>query len=1514
MKTRTRLLLVFLFLFVSGFSVKGQVANFIADYTSGCAPLVVHFTNTSSGATSYSWNLGNSTVASSTDASTSYLAAGTYTVTLTASNGSSANTHTLVITVYPVPAVSFSADQLSVCPGAPVTFTSTSTAGVAGPMTYMWNFGDGGSSTATTPTHAFAAGGDYNITLAATNAQGCQSSLTKTAYIHVFTPAVPSFTASATYLCKAPATVTFTNLSTGTGTLAYQWSFGDGSTSGAGSPTHTYTSPGTYTVKLIVTDGNGCKDSLVHPAYIYVGNIAAGFTGPASACLGASVVFTNTSSTTTGSTWYYGDGGSSMSILGVHTYTTAGTYNVQLVVSNGPCHDTIYHPITITPGPAASFTMSPTNSCPAPAMITFTGTLPAGATAAWKFGDGGSASGSSTTHTYANNGIDTVWMIVTSSIGCKDTIRQVLTLYNIRIDINHDTISAGCVPLTVNFNCHVWTTVPDSTSYHPYPFGIASYTWTYGDGTPPVSGPVSVVHTYTAAGIYYCKVRIVTANGCVDSARLEVMVGTPPVAAFTAAPTHICAGKSVIFTNTSTGATNYFWIFGDGSHSIGTNPSEEFSVPGTFTVTLIAYNNGCPDTFQGPIPIIVDSPSAFIGDVYACNPRNEIHFFDYSLGDNNHLWIFGDGATSTLNNPTHDYPSLGTYTVTLTTFNTASGCRDTALLPIDLRRPVMNFYADDTTICLDGWATFTPVITGDTAAAYFWYRNGVLRDNDTGKIYTDTFHATGLYTIMLVIRDSHLCLDTFTKTNYITVAKPVANFSVAPASGCWPLMVTFTDHSTDAPGVWLTNFEWTFGDGATGISGTTITSHTYTVTGIFDVQEIVTDNIGCKDTLLIPALINVYKPHASFNISNVHPCAYDSVFFTNTSTGMVSSLWVFGDGTTSTAVSPAHVYTTSGSFPVKLIVYDTHGCTDTISYAGWIVITQPHAAFTMSDTFSICAPLSVTFTNLTTGATSCNWIFGDGNFSTTFSPSDLYITSGYYNVTLVATDVYGCKDTVIHPLNLYGYAGAFTYDPDTGCAPLTVNFHADITNVPSIIWDFGDGSTSSASSTKDTVHTYTIPGGYVPKLILSDNSGCQNSSRGVDTIKVDAVVTGFTTMPEPVCQSGTFHFVDTSRSYWSIVNNWLWSFDGGTSSVSSPSYIYSAPGTYTVSLVATDAWGCTATASGTVIVYPPPIIHASPDTTICVGDAATLVGYGGVSYTWAAGTTLSCTACENTFAAPVTQTTYTVTGVDTNGCQASDTVTVSLRTTTTSTSWGDTAVCFGTSVQIHCEGATNFTWIPATGLSSSTIANPYANPAVTTTYTVVARLGGCTESVNYVTVTIYPIPTIDAGPDQTLLAGSTAQLQATGRNIATLLWTPSTTLSCDTCYDPVASMSVTTTYTAEVASEHGCKNADSVTIHLYCSTSQLFIPNTFTPNGDGQNDVFYPRGTGVSSVKSFRIYNRWGELLFERDNIQLNDESNAWDGSFGSATPRADVYVYVIDAICETGEPLFVKGDVTIVR
>jgi gliding motility-associated-like protein len=125
---------------------------------------------------------------------------------------------------------------------------------------------------------------------------------------------------------------------------------------------------------------------------------------------------------------------------------------------------------------------------------------------------------------------------------------------------------------------------------------------------------------------------------------------------------------------------------------------------------------------------------------------------------------------------------------------------------------------------------------------------------------------------------------------------------------------------------------------------------------------------------------------------------------------------------------------------------------------------------------------------------------------------------------------------------------------------------------------------------------------------------------------------------------------------------------------------------------------------------------------------------------------------------------------------------------------------------------------------------------------------------------------------------------------------------------------MTTRFYAIAYSTKGCKATDSVTVHVLCDGSQLFIPNSFTPNGDGLNDYFYPRGKGISGIASFRIFSRWGELLFQRENINVNDEQAGWDGTARGQKLSPDVYVYVMDVYCASDEHITMKGDISILR
>jgi len=233
---------------------------------------------------------------------------------------------------------------------------------------------------------------------------------------------------------------------------------------------------------------------------------------------------------------------------------------------------------------------------------------------------------------------------------------------------------------------------------------------------------------------------------------------------------------------------------------------------------------------------------------------------------------------------------------------------------------------------------------------------------------------------------------------------------------------------------------------------------------------------------------------------------------------------------------------------------------------------------------------------------------------------------------------------------------------------------------------------------------------------------------------------------------------------------------------------------------------------------------------------------------------------------------------------------------------------------LYATGGTSYTWVPSSGLNSDNVPDPIASPDTTTTYKVIIKQSTCFIDSFYVTVLVYPAISVNAGPDQSVIAGSSVQMQATATGATTYTWSPVNDLSCADCLDPTATPSRTTTYTITVTNAGGCKATDDVTLSVRCDKSQVFIPNTFTPNGDGTNDKFYASGKGITIIKRFSVYNRWGQLIYNVNDIPVNDPNYGWDGTFKGEQVKPDVFVYIIDATCESGEPIQLKGDISLVR
>ncbi len=1371
-----KFLLIFLLSF-SSLLVNGAV-GFKATDTAGCAPLVARFTNTTTGATSYSWNLGNGVTPTSTDASTTYLAAGTYTVTLTAYNGSVLlGTSSMIVRIYGKPSVNFSVSDSTACKNTSVTFTSTSTPNAWGGISYIWNFGDGSSSTATSPVYAYPAPGNYNVTLFATNVKGCSNSFTRSGYMTVFPSPAANYNAVTTTLCSAPGTASFINTTTGKAPMTYTWLFGDGDVSTASSPAHTYTAPAQYDVKLIVNDGNGCYDSLMQLNYITIGNLKAGFAAVTNSCLFTPNTFINTSTPHISSQWDFGDGGMSFSDTPVYSYAYTGTYKVKLVIYDGSCYDSVTHTITITK-PTGSFTISPI--CGPPYSVqTFTGTVPSGCTIAWDFGDKSTGTGATVTHTYHPPALGTlpppnpdpvytVSMIITSSLGCNDTVKMIDTVKNMILNLASTLNTAGCIPLKPVFVAIAQYNIinPSPPCYKcdlltlPYPKSIISYLWDFGDGSPKSTSP-SPAHYYTIPGIYYAKCHVVTADGCSADQTTEIDVGTPQSASFTMSKTHVCAGQPITYTSTSTSVAlidHYSWTFGDGksyeSDVTAITTVHKSEMPGIHTSSLTVIYNGCKSIDVGMVDTI-DAPNATISNQYTCIPDNGMTYTDGSIGDDTHLWQLGDGDTSTAKSLVHYYASLSSYPVSLTTYNKTTGCRDTSNILIELQRLAPTITPYHSNICHDLIDTITTYIkTTDSTnpVKAVWYNNGVITDTHmpvpiampppAPAPFADTiYHALrnkGNNNITLILTDNHGCLDTAAKN--IVVVKPTDSFSFTPATTCPSTAVNFTDYSTDVTGFSVTKYHWSFGDGTVSASGPAV-SHTYTAAGTYTVKTMVTDNLGCTDTLTGPIHPLVHKPAAGFIASSTYTCKGATISFNNTSTGGVSWLWVFGDGGTSTLALPTHTFTAVGKYTVQLIAFDTYGCTDTLTKKNLISINPlPKASFYMDDSFAVCAPLNVNFINTSTGSSFCTWSFGDGATSVSVYPSDIYTAPGVYKIILKVSNSYGCIDTAIGHAVVFGYAGAFSYTPSSACASLPVHFSSKVSGVTSIVWDFNDGLITLPSLSDTISHSYR-PGAYIPKLILTDVLGCTNISEGIDTIKVDTVIAKFGSIPNPVCQNSSVTFHDSSSCKYSSPEAWLWTFGpGATSTARTPIYSYTVSGTIPVTLLVTDTFGCTGSITGNITVNPVPAAIAGP-VNICLGLATTLSDdtTGGK---WSSGNTAVATIGPGTGLVTSHATgTSTITYTLVTGCKTTVTATVNPLPSPIA---GVKKMCIGDTIRLS-DLTPGGTW----SSSETTIAAIGPGPGVVTavtagTATITYQLPtGCLAAV---IIKIDSTPVVISGP------------------------------------------------------------------------------------------------------------------------------------------------------------------------
>jgi gliding motility-associated-like protein len=1482
--------------------------SFSLSDSAGCFPKTIQFTDqTIAGAgniTQWSWDFGDGNVSTNQHPTHTYNQPGNYSVTLKTVNSFGCEktlTRSNIVKLGTTTA-DFTFINNNPCDvSASVSFTNASTTASG----FAWNFGDGNQSILPDPMHTYLNAGIYNVSLVAFNTANCRDTISKQVIIG---SAKANFSFDAP-LC-AGAQQLFLNTSSTTPVTA-TWIFSDGGSLNGIDALHSFSLPGTYQITLISNFGS-CTDTITKNVIVHP-KPAAAFTvnGDVLKCSPFAVVnFINASTGATTYNWWFGEGSNSTSTSPAHNYISQDSFDVKLIATNSfGCSDSItkFNVVKIQPPKIVSISGLPFRGCsPYTAHLSAVINSPDPvASWQWNFGDGNTSTTPNPIHIYNAAGAYNITLIITTAGGCKDTL-----VYSKAIEIsNKPTANFIASPLI--------TCASGQVQFTNLSNGGDEWLWDFGDdGFSNVKNPV---HQFSDTGVFTIKL-ITSSTGCRDTFVIKNYVRNDPPIGRIKIIQSCDSPLQVHFRDSSIGGQTYKWNFGDGDSSDLRYPVHTYASPGTYNVKFVVYHGSCSYPVDATIRVVDEHPALSVTDSLFCK-SDLITFTASNVNPSNissYAWDTGDGtiAATNSNSYTYSYSASGTFMPKLITTDIL-GCNDTSTisLPLKIFGPNAAF-ANAAGTCINKTIDFhdNSITDGQHGIVQWQWRFG---DGNfqtySAPPFNHVFSSPGSYNVSLTVKDAFGCLDSIMKPAAVMITDPVAAFSSSDSIKCTSNPIMFLNSSA---GLEL-NYAWQFGDGTFEVIPDPV--HAFPVESNYNIRLIVTDKFGCRDTA--DKIQKVANAAASFIVSDsFSTCPPLLVNINDRSLNSTKLNWDFGDGGTSSNTDPAHYYTSPGIYTLKLNVTGFGTCLDSAKKT--IIVKGPTGTFNF-DPPVICTNGAIQFKASGKGHNSFIWDFSDGNTNATTDSivTHIYTNPGLYQPKLILIDTAGCQVPVVTPdtIKVLGVNAKIGFAKSIFCDSVNLQFFDSSVvfhDLPATYdWSFGDGTTSAAAN---PVHNYNKPGNYAVRLIITTQAGCVDSaiiSSPITIIRSPKV--SFTNRPS-LCLNDTisFHghllFPDTS------VIRWSWDFGNGLSSTNqNPSVSYTSAGNPLVSVTATNSSGCSNQALATILVHPLPNVNAGTDTMICRGQLYALQPSGAASYSWRSDPTLSCISCSNPGVSPTSKKMYFVTGMNEFGCTAKDSVSIdviqpfSIRVNT------DDSLCQGDKIQLVANGAAKYNWFPVLGLNNSTISNPVANPAVTTRYMVTGTDPmNCFQDTAYVKLSVFPIPEFNIIDNVvTLAAGSTATIRSSSSaDITHWKWYPAKDLSCADCPQPVVTAKDNITYRAEVWNEGGCASTDKVNISVICNDGNVFIPNTFSPNQDGMNDVFYVRGKGINSVKSMKIFNRWGDVVFEKREFNANDINAGWNGTYKNAKLTPDVYVYIVDVVCSNNTVFTLKGNVTLIR
>ena len=742
---------------------------------------------------------------------------------------------------------------------------------------------------------------------------------TASGYNVIPTP-VANFTTSPT-TGSAPLQVHF-NDTTSNNPTSWYWNFGDGTNSTLENPTHTYNTPGTYTVALTATNADGTNTTSQTITVNWPTPVVNFTTNATSGTAPLNVQFNDQSTgNITSYAWNFGTDSNVDSTLQnpTYTYNTPGTYTVTEIVTGPVGTNNTTTTINVNwPTPTANFTTNTTTGT-APLQVQFNDKSNGNITSYnWNFGDGNTSTDENPTYSYNTPGTYTVTETVTGPGGTNNTTNTITVNWPTPTANFTTNTTNGTAPLQIQFN--------DNSNGN-----ITSYNWNFGDGN--TSTDENPTYSYNTPGTYTVT-ETVTGPGGTNNTTNTITVNWPtPTANFTTNTTNGTAPLQVQFNDNSTGnITSYNWNFGDGNTSTDENPTYTYNTPGTYTITETVTGPGGTNnttntiTVNWPTPIVNFTTNTTTGTA----PLN-VQFNDQSTGNiTSYAWNFGDGNTSTDENPTYSYNTPGTYTVTETVTGPGGTNNTTNTITVNWPTPIVNFTTNTTTGTAPLNVQFNDQSTGNITS-YAWNFGTDSNVDSTLQNPTHTYNTPGTYTVTETVTGPGGTNNTTTTIN-VNYPTPTANFTTNTTTGTAPLNVQFNDKSTGK----ITSYAWNFGTDSNVDSTLQNPTHTYNTPGTYTVTETVTGPGGTNTTSSQIVVQNHVLPIVSADINGGLYNTNKIVTLAITGTG---TIYYTTNGLTPTTKSTKYSgpITITSTTTLKFMAVDTEGYSSIVDNQTYII-------------------------------------------------------------------------------------------------------------------------------------------------------------------------------------------------------------------------------------------------------------------------------------------------------------------------------------------------------------------------------------------------------------------------------------------------------------------------------------------------------------------------------------------------------------------------------------------------